>query len=365
MTRRQVPVPWLFCLLLVACPVRDGGDDDDNTGDDDDTAGGSDDDDSTGGDDDDATDDDDAAGGLAPWASTLPLPEPREGARAVVSGGFMYVVAGNRSATQRTATIFIGTLSADEGVTEWRTSDVALARARVNPCAWVWNERLYVGGGWDGEYLSDVSSGRTNADGSLGAFRPEADLRTARENAACAVRRSVLYIAGGRSGDARIASTEWASVGPSGILDDWEEGADLPTVRTAATMVAFDDSIYLLGGDDDTAGRADVLRSDILEDDAPGPWNPVEPLASALGNTRLVSAQGALWTVGGDLATTTWRAVPADDGSLSSWEVEPELLPLGLRSHDVAARASNLYSVGGRDAGQNPQAVVYWTTVDP
>jgi len=110
----------------------------------------------------------------------------------------------------------------------------------------------YMAGGLDsaGRVLADVLGLGLGADASYGLWTSLAPLPDRRAGAAAAAAFSKVYVIGGFGSDSLAArSVSYATVLPSGTLNGWLRGPDLPEGRAFASAVVVGSTLLVLGGE--------------------------------------------------------------------------------------------------------------------
>ncbi|MBK9055053.1 MAG: hypothetical protein IPL78_30385 [Chloroflexi bacterium] len=170
------------------------------------------------------------------WAEVAPLPAPRGGHASVMLQGQIHVFGGGNS---------VSTL-ADHSVYDpasdtWR--DLApLPRAEGSPAGVVYNGQIYAIGGRSGPsdfgdvYIYDAAADSWR-DGP--AIEPRG---TAGAVAYCAA----IYLVGGESQAEREVLATMLRLDP--VPGAWAEATSMPTARSFARAVHFQEGIYVVGG---------------------------------------------------------------------------------------------------------------------
>jgi len=181
------------------------------------------------------------------WSRAADLPSPRGGHAAVVLAGRIHVLGGGNSvSTLADHSVY------DPTTDRWSTA-APLGRAKGSPAAVVFGGRIYSIGGRSG--ASDF--------GGVEIYDPASD--------------------------------------------QWAPGPSIPPRGTAGAAV-YGRSIYLFGGESQSAGRtlSDVLR---LRSGSKA-WEKVGRMPTARAFARAVTYQGAVYVVGGSRVTASSHAAP-------------------------------------------------------
>ncbi|MBI4376307.1 MAG: hypothetical protein HY549_07635 [Elusimicrobia bacterium] len=169
---------------------------------------------------------------------------------------------------------------------------------------------------------------------------------------------SFLYHVGGLGGGG-VASAHkvfFAPIQASGALGDWTEGESLPEGVFFHSGVSANGALYALGGFHFTEGieiSNQVLFSRIGPDGRPGPWSLTQPLPQAVFFLSAAAYGGRIYATGGWDGTALSQGVVSarmrEDGSLDPWRAERDL-PEGVYTH-AAVSDGTLYVLGGAISG--------------
>ena len=170
------------------------------------------------------------------WSTAAPLPAPRGGHAAVALNGRIHVLGGGNS---------VSTLAShavyDPKTDSWRNL-APLRRAKGSPAAVVLGGRIYAIGGRSG----------TSDFGDVDIYEPAADrwrrgpAIPPRGAAGAAVYGRSIYVVGGESQSAGRTLSEALRLRPGARA--WEKVAVMPTARAFARAVTFRDAVYVVGG---------------------------------------------------------------------------------------------------------------------
>lgn len=213
----------------------------------------------------------DAYGVVGAWFSGGALPAARTWGKLVNTGGTLYYVGGQSGAANTTAqsTVYY-TSSISSGNPTWGTATKAItntagtAQPRTRIGAAVWNNRIYVLGGY-------------NASGTV---------------------QSGVFVSPQQSSGGNITS-------------NWSSGStSFNVARVGATAVAYANNLYIFGGNDGTNYLSDVQFSQINTStgDA-GSWTYSTSMPNAISDADGFAANGYVYIVGGRSAATTCRPI--------------------------------------------------------
>jgi hypothetical protein len=189
-----------------------------------------------------------ADGSLAPWTPVSPLMTPRRGPAGLVSRGHVYAVGGYNGTFLRS--LERARLLPDGDLGTWEMIGPQLSTDRYIHGAVLDRDRLYVIGG----HVQDQGGGkgstewtRIGGDGGLEPWRTASSLRFPRFLAAVATAGNRLFILGGYDGD-YMSSVEEAEIRPDGTLGPWFSTTALLNPKEGAAAISVEGTLYLFGG---------------------------------------------------------------------------------------------------------------------
>ena len=137
-------------------------------------------------------------------------------------------------------------------------------------------------------------------------------------------------------------------------VPDWKVTAPLTIARAGAAVVAIDDTLFLIGGVDGQDFLNTTEYAKIHKDGSLGPWHLGPSLNEARGFIDAVIHNGYVYVVGGgngpnghNLLRTVERARILSDGTLGSWQTEPNQMVVPRRCSKLIATDTAIYSFGG------------------
>lgn len=186
-----------------------------------------------------------ADGSLGGWSATTALPAADTGVGLAIYNGWAYVALASGAVYRAPVTSGgLGTWIAETPV-EPSASYSGVVKANAG--------HLYLFGGFGSSARNILQIAPINSDGSLGAwgvgslplqlFRPSVQFQGGR-----------VYLAGGRGPSTMVVSFSYsAAVNADGTLGAWRQEADLPAPLWQQSSVLVDDKIFLFGGMTNTA----------------------------------------------------------------------------------------------------------------
>jgi hypothetical protein len=191
-----------------------------------------------------------ADGTVGSWTTTTALPTSTGKLRylaPVVYKGHLYILGGNNG-TGTVNEVWYAALNSDGTVGTW-TQTSSFTNARSNLAAVVYNNTVYILGGNSGStYYNDVQYAPINPNGSLGTWQSTSSFTTARGMEAAKVYNNKLYILGGYDGTNGLSSVQFASINSDGTLGSWTTAASLPGSLYRHDAYAMNGTICVVGG---------------------------------------------------------------------------------------------------------------------
>ena len=265
------------------------------------------------------------------WTSSLALNAGRWGQGTVVAGGYIYVIGGN-SGSANVSTVYWAKLNASTfaiespnpgngACTNWCTNsayNLPAARSALSVVAY--NGYLYAIGGKDASCVGTNAVCSTTYYAKLGAngepisWTSTSALFAARSYAGAVAYNNRIYIAGGQTntslnGDQGV---EFANVNPDGTLGAWSTSGmtSIPTAgRWAHSLLQYNGYIYLIGGSSTTTVQSSVQYIKINADGTlASSWVTTTAFTTArasYGGNFATIWGGYLYITGGCSAMTT------------------------------------------------------------
>jgi hypothetical protein len=240
----------------------------------------------------------------------------RWGISSAIYNGYLYVAGGCISATDctdATNNVQYAPISASDGTIGTWTSGGNLPADRAWGSLEVAGGTLYYIGGQDDTatneqstvyYTSGISSGNPTWNGTAAAN----GLPGARTKFSSAVWNNRLYVVGGLDGNAAVSSTVYVSpqLNSGGNINSaWASTTAFNVARTGAAVTAYANNLYLFGGFDGTNYLNDVQFTQINSDGTVDGWLYTTSLPGPLRDAQAVSANGYIYLVGGRSAAST------------------------------------------------------------
>lgn len=358
------------------------------------------------------------------WHQDTNLSSARADTTAVAYNNRMYLLGG-LSTSGPVSTTEVANINPTGTLGSW-TSSTALPSALYGHGAQVYNDRLYVLGGASsigGTPSSSVYYVKINSDGSLNNWIQTSSFTTGRIGSGgniSTVWGGYLYISGGCSAvngsgycTTVQADTQVASINADGSIDIWNTVGGVSDQRMGASLLAWRDNIYEIGGcsaqntttgdcngamlksiiygsvnqDGDASTVSESVTSGTSPCSGADPYNCDMPtLGSGTGQIgQMLNAtailNGYLYVIGGCANTQCSQASGntayvsiASDGTLTkpstcsgtlygSWCVDStNTISGGIAAASTVVFGGRIYVVGGLNGASNANTITYNTT---
>ncbi len=194
----------------------------------------------------------DEQGNIGSWSTaTADLPADRAWGRLEVAGGTLYYIGGQDGSGNASADIYYAIPSSGD-VSNWNIVSNGLPEARTQHSTAVWDDRIYVTGGEDGNgVLQDsvyVSPQLSSGGDITNSWTSSTVFEGARRGHTAAVYANNIYVIGGYDGDNYLSDVQYASINTDGSIGDWASTTSLPMPVQQGDGFAADGYIYLFGG---------------------------------------------------------------------------------------------------------------------
>ncbi len=201
-----------------------------------------------------------ADGTIGSWSTTTALPADRVFGQLEQAGGSLYYIGGADDTEVAQSTVYYATPNSDGTISSWSTASGALgdtsgaaAVARSEFGATVWNNRIYVVGGFDGSSASTSTvfvSPQLNSGGNIAAdsWSSLTAINVARNGVTAVAYANNLYILGGHNGTSFMSDVQYTQINSDGTLDSWNYTTSLPRSVSHADGFAANGYMYIFGG---------------------------------------------------------------------------------------------------------------------
>lgn len=232
-------------------------------------------------------------------------------------------------------------LSLNAFATGW-TTKTAMQEGRALHCTAVYNDQVYVIGGWDTNLNTLNTMEAYNP--STNSWTSKQAMNTARYGAAAATLNGKIYVAGGFNG-AHLNTLE--EYDPS--TNTWTTKQGMDTARSYFGLVAFNNKLYAIGGLTKINNSGVVLGS--VEEYNPS-TNTWTYKASMIPRYHFGSGlvDNKIYVAGGNNGNNTQsNLLEAYDPSTNTWATK-QSMPTARDEFACASLGGYLYALGGYDS---------------
>lgn len=256
----------------------------------------------------------DLDGTLAPWQPTTTMTTKRVFAAAQVAGEFIYMIGGEKALNSKDllSTIERAKILSDGSLGEWKLESEQMSTTRRAPVTFVLGNLMYVAGGYNGIFLSDVESAEILSDGSLGKWRNELVVSNVERYIHSKVRYlDRIFLLGGHSTKPGGAynTVEWSFAGKNGFLQPWKPAPPMPTKRFLSTTVLHGNTLYLIGGRNSVSltsvEKTTFNKKGFMTDQ----WEQETPLGIPREGAAVALVGNTLFIIGGGSQTMFYDSV--------------------------------------------------------
>jgi len=266
----------------------------------------------------------DAYGTIGSWSTTNSLPAAATWGKLVTAGGGLYYVGGQTTSAATSASNKVYYATVSSGVPTWGPSTGStnnLPAARTQAGVAVWNNRIYVVGGYasGGTVQATVYYSPVLSAGDIGStwFTGANNITIARAGAALVAYANNLYVLGGYDGANYLNDTQFAGIGykvgtfqqagttvTGSGTQNWTTAADANMVfqypdGTTATVQSVTDTTHLVVNVSRTyaSGTSYVILDGSVG--SVGGWTPSTSLPGPLRDADGFAANGYIYLIGG------------------------------------------------------------------
>ncbi|HEU4984390.1 MAG TPA: hypothetical protein VFT58_02010, partial [Nitrososphaera sp.] len=202
-----------------------------------------------------------ADGTIGSWSTTTSLPADRVYGKLEKVGETLYYIGGQDDTKAAQSTIYYTTPAINGAITSWATTSSGIgdtastaAVSRTQFGATVWNDRIYVLGGYSSAgsptntvlVSPQLSSG---GDIPIDSWVSSTAFNVARKGPTAIAYANNLYLLGGHDGTNFLSDVQYTQINADGSLDTtWNYTTSLPRNVSHADGFAANGYMYLFGG---------------------------------------------------------------------------------------------------------------------
>lgn len=299
-----------------------------------------------------------ADGSVTSWGSTTNLTSARWAHTSVAYDGVLYVLGG-ADGVVLTSSVEYAPFHASGKIGSFTATTPFSATGRSSFSTVVYNNYLYVIGGYTGSLTANVRYAPINADHTVGTWADGTSLPFASWHHASVAADGYLYVIGGQN-PGNSNSVYVALIGANGQLGNWQVTSSFSIARQFLSAVAYKGKIYMMCGNNGLS-LGDVQVATI---NSPAllygisQWTPGNGFGDTEGGSA-VTYNGYLYYLGGIYSTgpsNLSQYAPLNaDGTIGTWATTtpvPEPVPGGGLIFPAAiAHNGYMYIAGGASGG--------------
>lgn len=195
-------------------------------------------------------------GSVSTWNNTTDstLPAVRAFGTLEVAGGTLYYMGGQDATGDEKNNVYYGTPDPTAGynVSTWSSAANNLPADRTQHGSAVWNNRLYVVGGFDDSATASSTvyvSPQLNTGGNINsAWTSLTGFNVARAGAAVTAYANNLYLFGGFDGTNYLSDSQFTQINSDGTVDAWTYTTNLPFGFRDGKAISANGYIYVVTG---------------------------------------------------------------------------------------------------------------------
>jgi Kelch motif len=251
-------------------------------------------------------------GTIGVWKRGPSLPEPVFDHTSVAANGFIYVLGGNHYSPANgdvaTNLVYCSKINSDGSLSSWQLAEPLPDSAFFQSAA-VWNNRIYVIGGWTGSYATNgVFSATIQSDGSLSPWIGQAPMPDAIYTQG-EVANGLLYVLGGIGGNQISANVYYTKINHDGTLAGWNRTASLPGPMSNLASVRAGGRIFAMGGWNGSSSLNGVFMAAVAGDGSLSTWSTGTPMPQPMFYHAVAVSDSYIYLSGGATPAETTPAV--------------------------------------------------------
>ena len=262
------------------------------------------------------------------WYKDTSLPATNAFSQAIVTRNRVYLIS-RYSGSSYTTNIYTAPIDNNGALGNWSSSSVSLPQALTYSQAVVINNYVYLLGGYNGIFRSNVYRAVINADGTLGNFFSYNSLPVSSAQSQVIVTKNRIYLIAGYMSGSVSNRTFTAPIDASGNIGIWLPGPVLPKELYSHQATVIRDRLYVFGGTNDSADSKNIYYGVINSDGTIDAWIEDYPLPETIHSGSLVCSRNRVYLIGGIVkgspANTIYTALINPDGTLAGWNVSDTL----------------------------------------
>ncbi|MEZ5198457.1 MAG: right-handed parallel beta-helix repeat-containing protein [Bacteroidales bacterium] len=255
-----------------------------------------------------------------------------------------------------------------DDVNTWLTTTV-LPQTLEGHKAATWNNRyVYVVGGYnDLSYSNSVYRATLQSSGGISSWTTENSLPVGLRDHAVVIGTNTLYVLGGRNDSQIFNTVYYAPINADGSLGVWETASvTIPLTLWGHTAAYCNGYVYVAGGASvmsASAARNNVYYAKINADNSLSAFNIATNLPSFRNGHSMVTSGDKVYvlggfTIGGSKQNTVYFATSGNNGALGSWSAATAL-PIAVSNHSSVIMNGLITVLAGESGGTLSNSIYF------
>lgn len=308
-----------------------------------------------------------AVGDVGPWqTASNPLPTAMFVGNTVEYNGFVYNVAGTTNSGD-TAAVYYAPLNANGSVGTWQTSTHAFPVTVHRASIAAYNGYMYVLDGLSGaSLLNTVYYTKINSDGSIGAWQSTTAVPDAMDAASAVAYNGYIYMIGGGDSGGDVNTAYYAPLNANGTVGTWSTTSTLPAVMRRAEATINNGYVYLVGGLNGSGNPSNtVFYAKFNANGTLGSWQTsTNALPTAVFDSTSVIDDGYIYNAGGNgpsgNVNNVYYAKLNSDNSVGPWQTASNALPDYMDGAQAVVYNHYFYNIAGSSTSNGLLSAIYY-----
>lgn len=328
----------------------------------------------------------DVDGTIGTWTTGVSLPEAIGWSQVVVTKKAVHLLGGYTGSVA-VSKIYTADIGVDGSIGAWYINAATLPTNLAYTQCIVTKNRIYLIGGYNGTaHSAAIYTTTISNDGTFGQWISATSLPAICSNAMSICTRNRVYIIGGYNGSAYVSTVYTAPINTDGTIGTWSTGSSISAVAGLGQVISTHSRIYVLGGSNLSGhistvqqatfygGQRDyspyyanintntmtpgsgrpweqqyMMSDSTLNTDING-WLSDNPMPAATRDLTVAVTKNYVYILGGYRSAGTNAILKApinSNGSLGTWVVDSNTLPVALYQSQVIVTKNRVYLIGG------------------
>lgn len=308
----------------------------------------------------------------SPWSQTSPLPYPLASQTSFTVNNKVYSIGGSATSGGSHNEVISSTINGDGTLSPWIEISILPKRLIWHSSANNQNYVYVLGGFLDNiggitANVNDVFGANINPDGSIGSWQSLTPLPQNLSLGAAVVVGNKIYFAGGNNLPTFTVNSTFtnqniysANINPTdGTIDNWVVAGLLPERLIGFGFMEINNYLYVFGGNNSSGQSYHVARAPLGADGSVGVWEELAPFPSGNFRFGVTRAGNTIVSAGGNGGILVYTSELNPDGTLTPWQLDPNLLPYSNCCSPLVSWNNRVYFVGGHDNVNYLNTVIY------